>query len=115
MEPRGRRKAPAPRREARPAELVADQQVDPRPIGEILPTPVVQSALAAGRAPRLHRGGGRDDRPRARSVREQVGDDRPPPPGPHRQRHQEPLELHAQEEVLLLFLRVGRRGGRVRW
>ncbi|CAI0436326.1 unnamed protein product [Linum tenue] len=62
MEPQGRRQAPAPRREARPAELVANQQVDPRAFGEILPTPVVQSALAAGRAPRLHGGGGRDDR-----------------------------------------------------
>ncbi|CAL9755871.1 unnamed protein product [Musa acuminata subsp. burmannicoides] len=53
-----------------------------------------------GGAPPLHCRGGRGHRPRPPPLGQQVGHHRPPPLRPHRQRHQEPLVLHPQAQVL---------------
>ncbi|CAI0449476.1 unnamed protein product [Linum tenue] len=45
MEPRGRRVPAAAGPELRPEELVTHQQIDPRKVGEIVPTAVVQPAF----------------------------------------------------------------------
>nr|CAD1840109.1 unnamed protein product [Ananas comosus var. bracteatus] len=100
VEPGGGRAAAAAGAGARGEELVADKPVDPGAVGEVVPVAVVQPALAAGGAPPLHARGGRDHPPRPPPPRQQVGHHRPPPLRPHRQRRQEPLELHPQAQAL---------------
>mmetsp|Transcript_34300 Transcript_34300/g.80908 ORF Transcript_34300/g.80908 Transcript_34300/m.80908 type:complete len:350 (+) Transcript_34300:774-1823(+) len=66
----------------------AQRQADPRAVAQPA-GPERQEGGVVGR-------GGPDPHGRARQVPEQVGGDRAAAPGPHRQRHQEPLELHPQ-------------------
>ena len=86
------------RRRARREAVVEDRAAAPRPHRQAVPRALVQPPQPRHQARGVEpRGGSRVD-PRAPQVRQQVGGDRQDLRRPHRQRDQEPLELHPQAQ-----------------
>ncbi|KHN38521.1 hypothetical protein glysoja_004186 [Glycine soja] len=98
------------RERARGTQLVRHKRRNFRAFRQVVPSAVVQPAESGGAAPSVHSGGGQDDHKGARHSRKQMGHHLAPPPRPHRQRHQEPLELHSPPPsrggVILLLIGV---------
>ncbi|XBI04599.1 hypothetical protein VPH35_132866 [Triticum aestivum] len=111
MEPGGGRRAAAVGGVPWRAQLDGHRPRGARPLRQVLPPAVVQPALSRGGAQALHGRRGHHHRARPCEARQPLGRHRAPPPWPHRQRRQEPLELLPQAQARRRRRRRRGRGG----